>query len=326
VGSRTQEVESTRGPDVACVAEIREGESLLSTHFVFWLWFAGLTFLIAGLVAVRKELVTARGLDKLIALGPVFVAAPLAVFGAEHFVDARDIMQLVPVWMPVRLFWTYFVGCSWIAAATSLVSMKYVRLSATLVGVAFFLFVLMMDLPGAISEPGNRLGWILALRQSAFAGGAWALAGSLSPRSQTEKRIWKIADWMIADWMILFGRFAVAIAVIVFGVDQLLHPEFAPGVPDSKLTPAYVPLHAFWGYPVGAVLLVAGAALLLNKRPRTSAVCVGVLMTLLTVCLYLPILAVTRDPSQMTEAINFVFDTLLFGGTALLVARAMPAE
>lgn len=321
MGSRAEEVETTRGPDVACVAEIREGESLLFTHFVFWLWFAGLTFIIAGLVAVRKELVTARGMNKLIALGPAFVAAPLAVFGAEHFVDARDIVQLVPVWMPARLFWTYFVGCSLLAAATSLVATKFLRLSATLLGAMFFLFVLMMDLPGAIADPRNRLGWILALRQSAFAGGAWALAGSLSPSSQAGKRNWKIANSMI-----LFGRFAVAIAVIVFGLDQLLHPEFAPGVPDSKLTPAWVPLHALWGYPVGAFLIVAGAALLLNKRPRTAAACIGMLMTLLTICLYLPILAVTRDPSQMTEAINFVFDTLLFGGTALLVARALSAE
>jgi hypothetical protein len=151
------------------------------THFIFWLWFAGLVFLVAGLVAVRKELATAHGLDKLIALGPVFVAAPMAVFGAEHFVDARGIMQLVPAWMPAHLFWTYFVGCAWIAAATSLVSMKFVRLSTTLLGVAFFLFVLMMDLPGAISDPGNRMGWTLALRQAAFGAGAWALAGSLNP-------------------------------------------------------------------------------------------------------------------------------------------------
>ncbi|HZW97070.1 MAG TPA: DoxX family membrane protein [Candidatus Eremiobacteraceae bacterium] len=286
------------------------------THFVFWLWFAGLTFLIAGLVAVRKELVAARGLGKLIALGTVFVATPLATFGAEHFVDARLIMQLVPVWMPARLFWTYFVGCALISAATSLVAMRFVRLSATLLGVMFFLFVLMMDLPFAIAHPGNRLAWNFVLRESAFAGGAWALAGSQSQEPRTGRR----------NWMILIGRFFVAIAVIYFGVEQLLHPEFAPGVPDSKLTPAWVPLHALWGYPVGAFLLVAGTALLLNKWRRSAAASIGVVMTLLTVFLYLPILAVTRDPSLMTDAINFVFDTLLFGGMALLIARALPAD
>ncbi|MGA7909611.1 MAG: hypothetical protein WCA16_19550 [Candidatus Sulfotelmatobacter sp.] len=265
---------------------------------------------------MRKDLTTARGLDKLIALGPVFVAAPLAVFAADHFMTPRDIMQMVPVWMPARLFWTYFVGCAWIAAATSLVSMKFVRPSATLLGVAFFLFVLMMDLPAAVSDPGNRLAWNFVLRESAFAGGAWALAGSRSRESQTGKR----------NWMILIGRFCVAIASIFYGIEQLLHPELAPGVPDVALTPAWVPLHALWGYPVGALLLVAGAALLLNQRPRVGATWIGVVMVLLTVCLYLPILAVTRDPSQMIEAINVVFDTMFFGGMALAVARALPAE
>jgi hypothetical protein len=286
------------------------------THFVFWLWFAGLVYLAAGFVVRRKELATARGLEKLIVLGPVFVGAPLAVFAAEHFVDAKFIAQLVPAFMPAHLFWAYFVGCSLLAAATSLVLMKFVRLSSTLLGVMFFLFVLMMDLPGAISDARNPLAWSLMLRQCAFGAGAWALAGSLSPDSQTGKR----------NWMILIGRFFVAITTFYFGLEQVLRPAVAPGVPDEKLTPAWVPLHALWGYPVGVILMVAGAALLLNKRPRTAAATIGLVMTLLTLFLYVPILAVTQDPSQMTEAINFVFDTLLFGGTALLVARAMPAN
>jgi uncharacterized membrane protein YphA (DoxX/SURF4 family) len=131
---------------------------------------------------------------------------------------------------------------------------------------------------------------------------------------------------MTFNWMIQIGRFIAAIATIRFGVENLLHPEVLPGVPDSKLTPAWIPLHTLWGYPVGIILVVAGLALLLNKRPRTAAASIGALMTLLTLFLYSPIWAATRDPSQMTEAINFVFDTLLFGGTALLVARALPEK
>jgi uncharacterized membrane protein len=277
------------------------------THLVLWPWFVGLVFLAGGLAVIRKELITAHGLDKWIELGPVFVAAPLAVFATEHFVAARAMAQIVPVWMPARLFWAYFVGCALIAAATSLVAMKFVRLSATLLGVMFLLFVLMLELPFALSHPGDRLGWNFVLRETSFAGGAWALAGN-------------------QNWMILFGRFSLAAAVIYFGFEQVLHPEFTPGVPDVKLTPASVPLHAMWGYPVGAFLLVAGVALLINIKPRIAACWIGVLMTLLTALLYLPILALTRDPSQMTDAINFVADTLMFGGMALLVAGALPAQ
>jgi uncharacterized membrane protein len=286
------------------------------THLVLWPWLVGLVFLAGGLAAIRKELFTAHGLGRWIELGPVFVAAPLAAFAAEHFVAARAMAQIVPAWMPARLFWTYFVGCALIAAATSLVAIKFVRLSATLLGVMFLLFVLLLELPFAITHPRDRLGWNFALRETSFAGGAWALAGIQSWNSQAAKQ----------NWMVLFGRFSLAAAAIFFGFEQVLHPEFTPGVPDVKLTPAWVPVHAMWGYPVGAFLVLAGVALLVNIKARTAACWIGVLMTLLTVLLYLPILALTRDPSQMTDAINFVADTLLFGGTALLVARALQAE
>ena len=123
--------------------------------------------------------------------------------------------------------------------------------------------------------------------------------------------------------MVLFGRFSLGVAAFYFGIEQLIHPQFTPGVPDAILTPAGVPLHAFLGYPVGVILLVAGAALLVNFRPRTSAAAIGILMTLLTLCLYLPLLLLTHDPSEMTQAINFVADTLLFGGTAFLVAGTL---
>lgn len=286
------------------------------TYLVFWPWFAGLIFLTAGLVVVRRELVTARGLDKLIVLGPMFFAFPLAVFAAEHFLTPRFLEQMVPAWMPVRLFWVYFVGTALIAGAISLIMKKYVPLSATLLGVMFFLFVLMLYLPFAIAHPGVRLAWNFVLRESAFAGGAWALAGSQSRESHTGQR----------NWMILIGRCCVAVAVIYFGAEQFLHPEFAPGVPDVKLTPSWVPLHALWGYPVGAFLVVAGTALLLNLRPRTAAVGIGVVMMLIAVFLHLPILALTHDPSQMTDAINYVADTAMFAGTALLLAGALSAR
>ena len=284
------------------------------TYLVFWPWFAGLTFLTAGLFVVRRELAAARGLDKLIVLGPVFFAFPLAVFAAEHFVTPRFLVQMVPVWMPVRMFWVYFVGTALIAGAISLVTKQFVHLSATLLGVMFFLFVLMLYLPYAITHPRVLLAWNFVLRESAFAGGAWALAGSQGREPQTGKQ----------NWMVLIGRVCVALAVIYFGAEQLLHPGIAPGVPDVKLTPAWVPLHALWGYPVGAFMLVAGTALLLNQRARTVAIGIAVVMLLIAVFLHLPILARTSDPSQMTEAINFVADTVMFAGTALLLAGALP--
>lgn len=63
------------------------------THFIFWPWFTGLLFLIGGLLLVRRKLAATPWLDKLIVLGPVFYAAPLALFGAEHLVGAQFMVK-----------------------------------------------------------------------------------------------------------------------------------------------------------------------------------------------------------------------------------------
>lgn len=272
---------------------------------VFWPSVAGAVFLAAGIFSVRKELAAAPGLDKLIGLGGVFMAAPLAVFGAEHLAGPRIIMEIVPRWMPWRLFWTYFVGVALIAAALSFLLRKRVRLAATLLGIMFFLFVLMIDVPGVTASPGNRIEWTLALRELAFAGGAWSLAAIAGPR-----------------WLREFSRLAIAVTAVFYGVEHLFHPAFVPGVPLGKLLPVWIPIRLAWAYLTGTALVAGGVTILIGHQTRTAAACLGALITLLVLVIYVPILAAARRPSEFTEGLNYVFDTLLFAGTLLVLARA----
>jgi hypothetical protein len=46
-------------------------------------------------------------------------------------------------------------------------------------------------------------------------------------------------------------------------------------------------------------------------------------MTVLTAAVYAPQWAMARNASQQIVAINFVFDTLLFAGTMLVIASAI---
>jgi uncharacterized membrane protein len=289
---------------------------LSSTNF--WMCFAGLFYLVAGVFILRKEISAARGWDKLITWGCVFIAVPLAVFATEHFRGARFLQNMVPSWMPAHLFWAYFVGCALLAAATSLTVRKFVRLSSTLLGLMFFLFVCMIHIPNALAHPKDRFAWAVALRDLSFAGGAWALAGLHSRASSPQP----------SKWMILFGRIVVAIAAIFFAVEHFLHPEFAPGVPLEKMTPSWVPFPSVWGYLAGAILLAAGIGLALNKQSRRAAASMGALMTVLTLFLYLLILILAHAGStpEITEALNYVADTLLFAGAALVLASALPRD
>src|SRR5580658_34090 len=77
---------------------------------------AGAILFVIALFAAKSDFAQARGLDKIVALSNLCFGVPLAVFGVEHFADAKSIMQLVPAFMPGRLFWTYFVGVALLAA------------------------------------------------------------------------------------------------------------------------------------------------------------------------------------------------------------------
>jgi uncharacterized membrane protein YphA (DoxX/SURF4 family) len=287
---------------------------IVDTSFVVWPSIAGLVILAIGLISVRRELTAAPGLDKLIVWGPVFVAAPLAVFAGEHLAGARLLMQGVPTWMPARLFWAYFVGLALLAAAFSLALKKYLRWSAPLLALMFFLFVLSIHIPGLIEHPKDRIFWTIVLRDSSFAAGALALTGTILRQRSLQG----------SNTLIAVARICIAVPLVVFGIEHLLHPAFAPGVPLPKLTPTWVPAPFLFAYLVGALLLVAGTCLLINKWSRIAATYVGLVMTLLTLLLYVPILAMDRGTAQLSEGLNYVGDTLLYGGTVLLLAAAMP--
>jgi uncharacterized membrane protein len=119
------------------------------------------------------------------------------------------------------------------------------------------------------------------------------------------------------------ARFWSAVAVIVFGVHHFVHPEFSPGVPDSRPTPAWVPAPHAFAYLVGIILTALGIAMLFKKTAKLAATCAGAVMTFLAIALFGPDLFLARDVSQYITGINFVFDTLLFAGTLLVIARAM---
>jgi len=284
----------------------------------FWPSLLGGGFLAAGLWTYRRDLSSRSSHDlwTFAALGPVFVAASLAAFGGEHFADAKDLARIVPKWMPDRVFIAYFVGVAHVAAALSIVARKYIRWSAICLAIMFGLFVVLLHLRGVILQPTNRLFWMISLRDSTFGIGAVALY-AYEVRERWPQRARTLAT---------IARFWSAVAVIVFGAHHFVHPEFSPGVPDSRPTPAWVPAPHAFAYLVGAILTVLGIGMLLRKRAALATTCAGALMTFLAIALFGPDLFLAKDVSQYITSINFVFDTLLFAGTLLVIARAISAS
>jgi uncharacterized membrane protein len=277
---------------------------------VLWGYISGCVLLVIGLIKISKgELPQARGIEKIMPFGRLFFAIPLAVFGTEHFTDTADIATLVPSWIPAHTFWVYLVGVALIAAALSITVKVQSRLAATLLGAMFCSFVVLMDIPAVVTEPGNRFFRALALRELAFASGAFAFAGS----QMSTKRAGGVPV------LVTFARFIIGIAAVVYGAEHFLHPTFAPGVPLGKIMPEWIPGRLLWAYLAGVVLIASGAFLVANKKTREAATYLGVMILLLVLFEYLPMLI--ASPKDIVS-LNYFFDTLFFCGAVLVLADA----
>jgi uncharacterized membrane protein len=277
---------------------------------------AGLALFFTALVAAKTDIASARGLEKIVALVNLCFAIPLAVFGALHLFAPQSLLPLVPRYMPARMFIVYFVGFALIAAALSIATKVAVRWSGLLFGIMMFSFVSMLMLPGALRQPG-RIIWTIVFRESSFGAGGLLLA-AMAKDGWSEKT---------KSALIIIGRILVAATTIVFGVEHFLHPLGLPGVPLEKEMPAWVPLRPLIDYVTGAALLAVSGSIILNRKTRTVAACVGgwILLTLLVI--YIPVMiGALYNPviDVKIEGINYFADTLLFVGVILALANASP--
>lgn len=280
----------------------------MSSLQVFGPYFTLVVFLTAAFVATGREFRTARGIGKAFPLGRISLAVPIAVFGAEHLTSAQTIAKLVPSWMPGKLFWAYFVGIALIAAALSFTFRVWIRLSATLLGIMFFCFVAMMDLPSAIAAPHNRLTWTLAARESAFGAGAVILAIASTTRKRTpgENRV------------AMGALYLIAVVSAFYGIESLLHPDRVPAVPLVKVTPLWIPFAHLWTVVTGIALIIGAGAMFARNVSRRSAAALGGWVVLVVLTLYLAIMISKPD----IEGLNYFADTLMFGGVLLVASRA----
>jgi len=274
---------------------------------------AGAAILLIGAPAAKKEMAHARGLDRIVALGSLCFAIPLAVFGALHLSSPGFVLPIVPPLVPARMFWVYLVGGALIAAALSISTNIGVRWSGLLFGIMMFLFVAMIHLPGALSRPHDRIIRTIVFREMSFGGGGWILAGyAWDARGRGRK-------------LAAVGAVFVTLALIVFGVEHFLHATGLPGVPLAKEMPAWIPGRVLIDYVTGAALLFAGGCVLLNRKTRTVATSVGGWLLLLVLVLYGPLrIRALFDPGVgvQVEGINYFADTLLFAGVILALAKA----
>jgi hypothetical protein len=121
-------------------------------------------------------------------VGRYMVAVSLVIFAAQHFMYAGFVATLVPGWIPRHLFWAYFTGGAFVAAALSLVAGKMVRLSTGLLGLMFLLWVVVLHTARVAASPRNGDEVTSLLVALAMGGVSFILAGAW----ENNGRVWRL--------------------------------------------------------------------------------------------------------------------------------------
>ena len=146
-------------------------------------YLTGTAILLIGLYTVRKEFASRQGLDKIVALGPVFLAVPIAVFGTEHFTATKILAGMVPSWIPGHLFWALFVGACLISAALSIAVRKYSEIQCRTPWAHDPSIRASHSHPGSSQHSGLSITLVVSPESLAFSGGALSVAA-------TQKKPW----------------------------------------------------------------------------------------------------------------------------------------
>jgi uncharacterized membrane protein len=110
------------------------------------------------------------------------------------------------------------------------------------------------------------------------------------------------------------GRIFFAIAIAGFGIQHLILKGVVVGV---ELTPPWPPSHLVWGLIVGAVMVLCGLCIALNRLAVPACYLLTALFVNALVLLDLP--RIMTKMMDLTERTRF-FETLAFAAGALIVA------
>ena len=136
------------------------------------------TFEVASFFAGSLILMGINRRNKLVVAGYYLFALGLVVFFLLHMIYAQYISTLITAWIPAKLFFSYLAGIAFLAVAISIFIRRMIRLSATLLGLMFLIWVLILHLPLVINNLHTEPEWTSLFVALAFSGISFMIAGT----------------------------------------------------------------------------------------------------------------------------------------------------
>lgn len=242
--------------------------------------------------------------------GRVFYGVGIIGIGGMHFVykGIRPMIMPIPHQVTANFSVLIYLMALYIIASGVLITMgRYVKPTALLLGLFFFICLLAGHLPPHLPPNAKSDGWMEAIEFFALCGGAFVVAlaypgGKPSPFFDKLSKVAPAGIWVYA------------LMLCVFGIGHLLLAQSV-----SKMVPPYIPWPVFWTYLAGIALLGSGLAFLIKFKVRQIGLLFALVLFLWLIMLHL-YYAIMFPQFQEGQNITGSFQTLSFCGTAILIA------
>jgi len=215
--------------------------------------------------------------------------------------------------LPLHVALAYLWSIMLIVAGFCIVIEKKAKDISLVLGGIFLTLFLFCQVPYLlfVDPNGKSLGtWTRALKELAFAGGAFVIAGSYGRENFQPKS----AVTSLLVKLIPLGRVFFSITMIAFGIEHFLYGEFV-----KDLVPAWIPNHLFWTYFAGAALIGSGVAIILKIQLKLVASLLGIMIFLWFIFLHIP-RAIADPYGNRGNEMTSVFQSFGFSGIAFIIA------
>ncbi len=254
-------------------------------------------------------------------IGRIFYGAGLLGIGLQFFIYHNFIPVMVP-WLPAWItwhrFWIYALGTLVVSVGLSIIPGIKTRRVSAISGLLFLASFVFLHIPHNFIAGTTSIGaWTQPLKEFAFAGSAFVIAGLFPPDTSGSGSNSAFLS-KLENFAIPLGKYPLAIMVIVFGADHFIYTTFV-----ASLVPACIPGHVFWTYFAGLALIAAGVGIIINVKARLAATMLGAMLLTWVIILHIP-RAIADRYGRIGNEVTSVFEALAFSGIAFILGRTLP--
>ena len=260
---------------------------------------------------------------KLIKTGRVFYGLAIIAYGIQQLVIRDFRPQIVagfPEWAHEYSVYAIVTGAILVIVGLLICGMiniqeEYQKSIFLYLGFYFLSLIIVSHIPYLLFVYPHKLShlgsWGDALKELAFSGGAFTMAGSfLNDKYSLDK---KSHLHFFLEKFIPLGRIFFCTTIILFGCNHFAYDL-------SGMVPTWFGAPNFWSYFGGAALIGAGTAIMLKIYIKPVSLLLALMLFLWFAFLHVP--GAIADPYVgHGNRVVSAFDALMFCGTALVISQ-----